>query len=68
MRSRDYTKKQYGDAPRGTTVLREAAIRTAEKKLSCIEDPELFSILVDMLVREYYVDHELYNRHTEETK
>ena len=49
-------------------VLREAAIRTAEKKLSCIEDPELFSILVDMLVREYYVDHELYNRHTEETK
>lgn len=68
MKSRDYTKKQYGDSSRRTIVFREAAMRTAEKKLACIEDHELFSVLLNMLVREYYIDHELYNRHTEETK
>ena len=67
MRNRDYTKRVCGDNSSRTIVLREVAERTAEKRLACIEDRELFSVLVELLVREYYIDHELYKKHIEET-
>ncbi len=67
MNVRDYTKAKCRDDSSRTLVLRESAIRTAEKRLACIEDRELFSVLVRALVREYYSDHSLYSRHTEET-
>ena len=66
MRNRDYTKKS-DDSTSGTLVLRAVAERTAKKRLTCVEDRELFSLLVEMLVREYYVNHELYKKHIEET-
>ena len=66
MRNRDYTKKS-GDSSSGTLVLRAVAEGVAKKRLACVEDRELFSVLVELLVREYYIDHELYKKHIEET-
>ncbi len=61
----NYTKRKVNYNTGNVMVVREKAEDIARKAVECIEDQELKGVVSGLLIREYYCNNILYQKHLE---
>tara|TARA_R100001198_G_C5025929_1_gene94088 strand:+ start:67 stop:282 length:216 start_codon:yes stop_codon:yes gene_type:complete len=61
----NYTKRKVNYNTNNVMVVREKAEDIARKAVECIEDEELKGVVSGLLIREYYCNNILYQKHLE---
>ena len=65
MEFNNYTKRKVNYNAGNMMVTRECAEKIARKAVECIEDEELKGVVSGLLIREYYCNNILYQKHLE---
>ena len=61
----DYIKRKVNYNTGNIMIIREKAEYIARKAVECIEDKELKGVVSGLLIREYYCNNILYQKHLE---
>ncbi len=61
----DYIKRKVNYNTGNIMIVREKAEYIARKAVECIEDQELKGVVSGLLIREYYCNNILYQKHLE---